>query len=227
VFERDEIYVVFCASKCHFEENWSVTMSKQSLAVAVISEIPAAVQEQWGEPPVLTSEDPNVYTKLALQIANAVGPDDVIQWFLIKDVLDLTWEILRLHRIKRDLIELSRKQVRDRAFEESEYKGDKQTPALKALFKTGEVTARAFLHALPHYERIDTLLAAAEGRRAAALREIDRRRDGIASRLRRASDDIIDGEFTEHPHPAGASRKLKPDRLITGTANENAKPTAA
>jgi hypothetical protein len=44
---------------------------------------------------------------------------------------------------------------------------------------------------------LDSLLAAAESRRAAALREIERRRDRVASHLRRASDDVIDGEFAE------------------------------
>jgi hypothetical protein len=189
-------------------------MSMKSLAVTKVSEIPAAVQEQWGEPPVLASEDPNRYTKLALQIANAVGPEDVIQWLLIKDVLDLTWEILRLRRVKRDLIELGRDRVRNQMRDQlsKDFKDDKQNPKLNEFFNTDRMTARAFLITLPDYERIDTLLSAAEGRRAATLREIDRRHDGVASRLRSASDEIIDGEFAEHPRPPVASQKqtLKP-----------------
>jgi hypothetical protein len=59
------------------------------------------------------------------------------------------------------------------------------------------LTTEAFLHSLDDYERIDFLLASAEARRNASLREIERHSESLASRLRRASEDIIEGEFTE------------------------------
>ena len=52
------------------------------------------------------------------------------------------------------------------------------------------------------YKSVDTLIASAELRRAHTLREIDRRREYLAQRLRKASDEIIDGEFAALPQAA-------------------------
>ena len=52
---------------------------------------------------------------------------------------------------------------------------------------------------IDHYQVLDRLLISVEERRNAVLREIDRRRDGLGERLRRASDNVIDAEFSETP----------------------------
>jgi hypothetical protein len=56
---------------------------------------------------------------------------------------------------------------------------------------------QSFRQCIDDYQTLDRLLISAEDRRNAVLREIDRRRDGLAQRLRRASDDVIDAEFSE------------------------------
>jgi hypothetical protein len=54
------------------------------------------------------------------------------------------------------------------------------------------------------------------------LREIDRHRQRFATRLRKASDDIIDGDITEH-YPASSAAGL-----VTKTTNHDpGKPAAA
>jgi hypothetical protein len=147
-----------------------------------VMEIPGDILEIWGAPPLLRSEDPKIYEKLARQISQAVGPTDVVEWLWIKDILDLSWEIRRLRRSKIALIDL------ERITKEDEY---------QAFFATEPGETRLFLNSLDLWERIDNLLAVAEARRAAALREIERRRASVAERLRTASEAIIEGEYEE------------------------------
>ena len=57
--------------------------------------------------------------------------------------------------------------------------------------------ARALESSIDYYERLDQLLGIANSRRNGALELIAFYRDGLASRLRRISNEIIDGEFSE------------------------------
>lgn len=42
------------------------------------------------------------------QCVKCVEPQDIIEWLWVKDVVDLSWEILRLRRLKIDLVEIDR-----------------------------------------------------------------------------------------------------------------------
>ncbi len=70
------------------------------------------------------------------------------------------------------------------------------------------VAASTFAASLDEFERIEKLIAAAEARRAATLREIELYRASLAARLREQSDRaamIAEGEFEEvAPRPRGA-----------------------
>jgi hypothetical protein len=163
-------------------------MSKE-LTFKELSQIPADIQKMWGKPPVLPNEDLEAYNDHALAIANSVKPPDFIAWLYVKDILDNTWETIRLRRYKVQLIEMKiNKWFDDRGMEREEE---------ESFFDQDELTTEMFLHGLDDYERIDSLLASAEVRRNASLREIERHSESLASRLRRASEDIIEGEFTE------------------------------
>jgi hypothetical protein len=70
------------------------------------------------------------------------------------------------------------------------------------------------------------VLASVESRRNAVLREIARRRESVASRLRKASNDIIDGEFTEH-RPAESIEEQSADQAALGVADHRATRDAA
>jgi hypothetical protein len=150
-----------------------------------ISQIPDHVRELWGKPPLLRSEDPRVYDKLAQTVVRAIEPGDGIEWLLANDVVAHSWEIRRLRQFKTLLIEFKR--------EEDIARSDDDDTSL-------------FLDNLEHWEKIDYLLTVAEARRDAVLREIDRRRASFAGRRRNASSDIIDGEFEErHSGPSHES----------------------
>jgi hypothetical protein len=144
--------------------------------------IPEDIREIWGDPPLLRSEDPETYEKLARQISEAVRLIDAVEWLWTKDILDLSWEIRRLRRFKIVLLDL------ERITKENKY---------QAHFETEPGETRLFLNNIALWERIDNLLAVAEARRAAALREIERRRASVAERLRTASKAIIEGEYED------------------------------
>jgi len=57
--------------------------------------------------------------------------------------------------------------------------------------------AKALKSTIDHHERVDRLESVARARRAAVFREIDFYRQGLGSVARRASDEIIDAEFSE------------------------------
>ena len=49
---------------------------------------------------LLPGEKEADYATIAARIVSASGPGDAIEEFLIRDVVDLTWEILRLRRAR-------------------------------------------------------------------------------------------------------------------------------
>ena len=88
---------------------WSCRMAKQQLIVSGASQMPALIKKLWGPPPIPRTEDPAVYWKLGLAMAEAVQPADPIEWMYLKDVVDYTWEIRRLRKYKVELIAIQEK----------------------------------------------------------------------------------------------------------------------
>jgi hypothetical protein len=60
-----------------------------------------------------------------------------------------------------------------------------------------QAAARGFEARIEIFERIDRMAMAAEARRNAALRELERHRASLAQALRQASDDIIEAEYQD------------------------------
>ena len=59
----------------------------------------------FGPAPVLRGEDTKAYDLLLEQVSTTVKPSDIIEDIWVRDIVDLTWEILRLRRYKQGLIE--------------------------------------------------------------------------------------------------------------------------
>jgi hypothetical protein len=78
-------------------------MAKKQLIVSALPQMPAAVKKLWGSPPILRTEDPEVYWKLAAAMVQDVGPANVVELMYAKDIVDDTWEIreLRKHKAQR------------------------------------------------------------------------------------------------------------------------------
>ena len=168
-------------------------MSEKNLSLVP----PVEVQALFGDPPLLRGEDDSLYYKLMERFTELVGPKDMIEWWWVKDMTDHTWEIRRLRRFKVFFIELQRDQTQE----------DRETDA---LFQKRELPvpdsekdwAEAFMGLVDRYNGVDKLIASAELRRGHTLREIERRRENLARRLRNASSELIDSELAELPQAA-------------------------
>jgi hypothetical protein len=157
-------------------------MAKKQLIVSALSQMPAPVKKLWGPPPILRSEDPAVYWKLGLAMAEAVQPADSIEWMYLKDVVDYTWEIRRLRKYQVQLIA-----IQERTFlsEARKLIPPKEMKRWKELVETGQYETEMFLK-------------------------------DFAPRLRKASDDIIEGEFIEHDPVRGAPRGVPAAKAAGG-----------
>ena len=129
----------------------------------------------FGPPPILPEEDLKAYGQLLASVTAHVKPTSIIEEIWVRDVVDLTWEILRWRRIKMGLV--SQRIAAD------------QSISMDAAFNS------AFIRELTSLERIDRLAALAESRRNAVLREIERHRAVFAQLLRDKVQDVQDAEF--------------------------------
>jgi hypothetical protein len=57
--------------------------------------------------PLLPGEDQSDYNKVATQFITAAKPRDFIEEILARDAIDLSWEVLRLRRLKAGLLRMA------------------------------------------------------------------------------------------------------------------------
>lgn len=152
--------------------------------------------DAFGPPPLLEGEKVADYDTLLRRIFAAVDPIDFAERIWVRDIADLTWEILRLRRFKIFLIESAEElslnkvlapietQPRDRYKLINDYVA--QDPdSIKVVEDMLDILKRSklYVHALSYasYQsrlaEIERLLTQMEGRRNMAFREIDRRRE--------------------------------------------------
>ena len=73
-----------------------------------------------------------------------------------------------------------------------------------AGFPPKDIASQALTVRAIELDRIDNQVQRHEARRDAILQQIDRRREGFAQRVRRASEEAVDAEFVEAPPTAVA-----------------------
>jgi hypothetical protein len=155
------------------------------------------------------------YLGVATRMVAVAQPKDAIEEFLTRDVVDLTWEILRLRRSKGGLLRAAASKGVLRilftigyhgyadefapkwASGNASYRDEFEEMLKEAGFTMDEVMAEAFAAVIDPFERIDRLLASAEARRNNALREIDRHREALGAAVRRGVDEVQDAEFQD------------------------------
>ena len=170
--------------------------------------------------PLLPGEKEADYARLVTRVVGAAEPRDTIEELLIRDVIDLSWEIARQRRVKAGILKASMsdgvQEVLDnlghgqgqgygytRELGRSWATGDKsaQKEVARALNAAGlaidEVTAKTLESRLDSFERLDRMLASAEARRNNALREIDRHRDVLGAAVRSSIDEAEDVVFQD------------------------------
>ena len=159
-----------------------------------------------GPPPLFEGEDTAAYDELLSRISGAVKPTDILEEIWVRDVVDLVWEAVRLRRLKAGLItatayrgveQILTPLVEDYFDRDNLTQGwaKRQKRAIKRvdnlLASAGltmyEVQARTLSDNLNDIERIDRMIASAEARRNAILREVERHRATWGQDLRRTA----------------------------------------
>jgi len=167
----------------------------------------------FGAPPLIAGENRDAYEDLGAQIAAAVKPSDILEEIWLYDIVDLTWECFRLRRLKANVLNAAACQGLETVLnslvsptEALALASDWATREVDAIKRVGELLASAGLPMdavmaetlsirLADIERIDRMIATAEARRGATLREVDRHRATLALQMRRAVDEAEDAEF--------------------------------
>jgi hypothetical protein len=172
---------------------------------------PECLGQLFGNAPTLKSEDRKVYWDFMNEVIRCIKPEDMIEWLRVKDVVDLSWEILRFRKLKITLIEIEREETnagiewaREHP-DEPFYDGDGlalrlRPPTEKEMERrknrppidTETDSAGLLWRHIDQYERIESLLTSAELRRDRILREIEIHRAELARRLRQTTGEIID-----------------------------------
>ena len=177
--------------------------------------------------PLLPGEAEADYLGIATRIVAVAQPKGAIEEFLTRDVVDLTWEIFRLRRLKTALLKAAASKGVHRILSTTGYdlrleygssgefaagwaggdagrRRDVAEMLKKADFTMDEVMAEAFAEVINSLERTDRMLASAEVRRNNALRVTDRHREARGAALRRALEDAQEAEFRDVKIGGGA-----------------------
>ena len=181
------------------------------------------VRELLGPAWTIEGEDPERYEQLLVRVAEAVGPIDFIDWLLVKDVVALTRDIQRSRRQSETVIQLGRlealRQILNQVIEGAGLSSRRSTEltelatrwlngesratkqVAKWLNTSGYSFADVDAHAMTvmgvELEKIDLQVERHESRRDPLLRQIERRREGWAKRVQRATEDVVEAEFRE------------------------------
>src|SRR5262245_42325408 len=172
----------------------------------------------FGPPPLFDGEDPEIYDQLLKEIFTAVTPADIFEDIWVRDVVDLTIEVLRLRRLTANLMKANAykglsetlaplvgwSQAETLAEGWAARKSDVVEEVNKTLTSAGLTTdnilAQTFCLKVNDIERIEHMMALAEARRNATLREIDRHRQTLGQKLRRAAQQLEDGNLRVIEH---------------------------
>jgi hypothetical protein len=158
----------------------------------------------FGPAPLIEGEDAAAYDELLLRISAAVRPHDIFEEIWMRDIVDLVWEAFRLRRFKACLVTVGACAALAQRL--SPLVGGEQADGLArgwAARKPGAsaeveehlataglgldgIAAHGLCMKLDFIERIERMIMAAEARRNAALREIERHRATLGRQLRQA-----------------------------------------
>jgi hypothetical protein len=169
----------------------------------------------FGPSPLTEGEDARQYNELQAGFSATIKPKDFLEEMWTRDAVDLTWDILRMRRLKTGLLTSVMPEGMDKILKQllgweeahdlSKAWSARDPEAIKSVDEllaarglTMELAAaRGFEARIDTFERIDRMAMAAEARRNSALREIERHRASFAQALRQASDEVIEAGYQD------------------------------
>jgi hypothetical protein len=176
----------------------------------------------FGPPPLIEGEDPAAYDELLVRISADVKPKDILEDIWVRDVVDFTWEILSLRRLRANLMTATGyKGVRavlqpiigyskadTLASDWAKRKPNAIERVNSILDSAGlsmhAVMAQTLSENLDFVERIERMITIKESCRNAILREVDGHRAMLAHALRASVHQLEHGEIQVIDDPKSA-----------------------
>jgi hypothetical protein len=177
----------------------------------------ARISHLFDPPPLIEGEDPAVYAELLDRISTMVNPCDPLEEIWVRDVVDLQWEVSRYLRLNATLMRIKKWEgfselddLRDEvgryfpeldkeAFDQllDDWLNQNTTKKVHNTFASVGLTMHAVMAMtlftnIDVIARIDGMIAMAEARRNAALRELERHRATLGRALRHAVEQVED-----------------------------------
>jgi predicted secreted protein len=139
------------------------------LSADTCSGVPPEIGRLLGGRPIIHGESPKDYDALLMRLAEAMRPNDFVEWLWVKDAADLTWDTFRARRARGEMLEVSFGQavrddilsVRSRLAEEVDYASGKMSKPLRACLEALGAFASECRNRLPDdwRQRVPELLA--------------------------------------------------------------------
>jgi hypothetical protein len=195
---------------------------KKSLVAAKPIEPSKELERFLGEPPLIGNERLEDYLAFSSRIERAAKPADDIARLLVRDLVNIWWEIRRERLIKVEIIKQKQREAvatvgltradyvrmsraaermsmpRDEDDEPSMFRKKGSEPVEKQQEDPISSLTQAVLHdSSGTIEGCDIRISRLEFRRSALLREVERRNQIVARDADKAASDIVDAEFTE------------------------------
>ena len=205
---------------------------------------PSAALAFLATSPLIAGEDAAAYDDLSARMSRMLTPSDILEQIWVRDVVDLTWETLRLRRLKAQFLTATAHeglamvlgpllgaktsdQVAPRwAARDAQALVQVDAVLAAAGLDMDAAMARTFALKIDTVERIERMAAGAHYRRSDVLREIERHRASFATTLRRAVAEVEDAALTDVAASASVARARtasrrhdRARRLVANRAN--------
>jgi hypothetical protein len=198
------------------------TQLPSTAGAAVAQAGPSAALAFLAISPLIAGEDAAAYDDLSARMSRMLTPSDILEQIWVRDVVDLTWETLRLRRLKAQFLTATAHeglamvlgpllgaktsdQVAPRwAARDAQALVQVDAVLAAAGLEMDAAMARTFALKIDTVERIERMAAGAHYRRSDVLREIERHRASFATRLRRAVAEVEDAAFADVAAPASS-----------------------
>src|SRR5262245_1309566 len=69
--------------------------------------MPSEIRKALGPPPLMAGEDLVAYDRLTDLVATSIRPTNAPEWLLIRDIVGYSWDLLRLRRLKADMVDVA------------------------------------------------------------------------------------------------------------------------
>jgi hypothetical protein len=169
-------------------------------------------------PPLLFGESAEQFEHLRAELEQEIKPKGIIERIYLNDVLALMWEIVRLRRIKTNIIRNARlaaleiiiariepaharclgrsliseaKKFAIAWLEDSDDKDFVQELLRKSQLDEGAIDAEAFRRVFPDVQQLDTMLNSMETRFSKTLRRVAEYRKSFALQIQSKADQIL------------------------------------